>query len=218
MNQKKRISCLGDSITFGLMASGEEKSYPAVLQTLLGDGFCVKNFGRSGATVINDYDVVEGRYSPYIKAEEYKQALLSEPEIVILMLGMNDANPTHHFNGENNGEISIYYAALYREILEEMIEQLRSLSTKPTIYLVKTTQMRRTVEEGFSEDYVKHFTENLEVLRKVQEEAAICKKVHLIDTFDEMQEAGYYRDGCHLTDQGYEQLAKAIYTSIFKRR
>lgn len=214
MNQKKRISCLGDSITFGLMASGAERSYPAVLQTLLGDGFFVKNFGRSGATVIDDFDVVEGRYSPYVKTEEYEQALLSEPEIVILMLGMNDANPTHHFNSENNGKISAFYMALYRDALEKMIEQLRNLSTKPAIYLVKTTPMRRTVEEGFAEDYVNDFTENLKVLRRVQEEVAICKKVCLIDTFGKMQEAGYYRDGCHLTDLGYEQLAKVIYTSI----
>lgn len=216
MKHMRRISCLGDSITFGLMASGAEKSYPAVLQSLLGDSWCVSNFGRSGATVINDFDVVEGRYSPYVKSDEYKQALQSYPEIVILMLGMNDANPTHHFNAENNGEISSYYVDLYQEILESIIESVIGLPTMPKIYLVKTTQMRRKVEDGFSEEYVKNFSENLKIIRVVQEKVARKKGVYLIDTYADMKEENYYKDGCHLTDRGYEQLAKVIYKVLKK--
>lgn len=215
-NGKIRISCMGDSITFGLMATSAENSYPSVLQSLLGESYCVSNFGRSGATVINDYDVVEDRYSPYTKTEEYKQAMQSEPDIVVLMLGMNDANPTHHFNEENGGPISDYYLDFYEKILTEMIERLQSLPSSPQIYLVKTTEMKRKVEEGFEPEYVKYFLENLVKLRGIQEKVAQDKKINLIDTYDYMQDDSYYRDGCHLTDEGYHKLGETIWKALKK--
>jgi sialate O-acetylesterase len=213
-NKKIKISCLGDSITFGLLASSPEHSYPSNLNFLLGEKYCVGNFGRSGATVINDFDVVENRYSPYLKVEEYKQAMESDPDIAILMLGMNDANPTHHFNEENGGPISEYYIELYQKLLTEIIEGLKDLESKPEIFLVKTTEMKRTVEQGFSVNYVTDFLENLKKIRDIQEKVAKETNVHLIDTYNDMQKDSYYNDGCHLTDEGYAALAKSIYNSV----
>lgn len=207
---------MGDSITFGLMATSAEYSYPSVLQSLLGESYGVSNFGKSGATVINDYDEVKDRYSPYTKSEECKQAMQSEPDIVILMLGMNDANPTHHFNEENGGPISDYYLGLYESVLTEMIERLLSLPSSPQIYLVKTTEMTRKVEEGFEPDYVRHFLENLMKIRGIQEKVAQNKKVNLIDTYENMQVDSYYRDGCHLTDEGYHKLGEVIWKALKK--
>jgi lysophospholipase L1-like esterase len=93
----------------------------------------------------------------------------SDPDIAILMLGMNDANPTHHFNEENGGPISEYYIELYQKLLTEIIEGLKDLESKPEIFLVKTTEMKRTVEQGFSVNYVTDFLENLKKIRDIQE-------------------------------------------------
>jgi sialate O-acetylesterase len=217
MEQKKiRISCMGDSITFGLLATSAENSYPSVLQRLLGEEYVVGNYGRSGATVINDFDVVEGRYSPYTKTNEYSLAMKSEPDIVVLMLGMNDGNPTHHFNTENGGGISDFYLDMYRNVLTDMIESLQKLDSSPQIYLVKTTQMRRKVSEGFEPDYVKYFLENLEIIRKIQVEVAQEKNIHIIDTYNDMQKDSYYNDGCHLTDEGYYKLGETIWKHLKK--
>ena len=43
------VACAGDSITAGGHGAGHD--YPALLQDLLGDGYEVHNFGRSGTTV-----------------------------------------------------------------------------------------------------------------------------------------------------------------------
>ena len=79
---------------------------------------------------------------------------------------------------------------------------------------MKTTEMKRTVEEGFTKEYVGNFLENLVKLRKVQEHTAQKTDAVLIDTFDFMKSPSYYRDGCHLTDEGYAKLANAIFEGI----
>jgi len=208
---------MGDSITFGWMSTSPEKSYPSILQSLLGEAYSVENFGLSGATVINDYDFAAGRYSPYSKSEEYKQALESDPDIVILMPGMNDANPTHYFNKENGGGISEYYLDFYQTALTDMIKLLKNLPTSPDVYLIKTTQMRRKTEDGFEPDYVRFFLENLVKLRKIQEKVAQTTKINLIDTYEDMQKGSYYGDGCHLTDEGYHKLAESVWKGLEKQ-
>lgn len=210
MLTKTRIACCGDSITFGLAATGTDKSYPSVLQTLLGDKYDVRNYGKSGATVIDDYEVVPDRYSPYVKAAEYEAALNFNPNTVVLMLGMNDGNPTHHFNSENGGKISDGYLRLYKRTLEGMLQSFKALPTRPKLYLAQITAMKRVVCESFSEKYVNDFTDNLKKLRKLQTELAADNRIVLIDTLSEMQAEEYYADGCHLTDDGYARLAEII--------
>ena len=215
-NKKIKISCMGDSITFGLCASDMEHSYPSVLQLLLGNDYSVSNFGISGATVINDYDWTENRYSPYTKSKQYKQAMQSKPDKVVLMLGMNDANPTHHFNKENGGNISEYYIKLYQNTLIEIIDCLKKLPSNPNIYLIKTTEMKRKVEDGFDKDYIESFQANIIKIRKIQEKVAQEKDVYLIDANVHMQDNSYYHDGCHLTDKGYKKLAEIVYAESLK--
>lgn len=217
MNKKTRIACCGDSITFGALATSAQNSYPAVLQVMLGDDFSVENYGKCCATVISNYEEVPGRYLPYIKSAEYKSSLCSEPDIIILMLGMNDANPTHHFNSENGGPISNSYLKLYRQTLEDIIEKYKALPASPCVYLAKTTEMKRVACEVFSQKYVDDFTNNLVKIRKIQEEVARDKKLILIDTLSEMQEETYYSDGCHLTDVGYFKLASIVKKVIYDK-
>ena len=214
MDSKKiRISCCGDSITFGWCATDMKYSYPSVLQMLLCDDFIVGNYGKSGATVIDDYEFVPDRYSPYVKSAEYNDALCSKPDVVILMLGMNDANPTHHFNSENGGSMSESYLEYYRQKLENMIEKFKSLETSPRVYLA-TTAMKRVAGEWYSQKYVDDFTNNLVKIREIQASIAREKKLILIDTLSQMQEDSFYSDGCHLTDKGYHNLALVIKESL----
>ena len=83
---KKRVACIGDSVTkgFGLPKG---KTYPEQLQALLGADFEVMNFGRNGATLL------EKGHNPYLKSEELQQALDYKPDIVIISLGLNDTDP-----------------------------------------------------------------------------------------------------------------------------
>src|ERR1043165_4883753 len=52
------VACVGDSITYGYLASKQAtKSCPADLQTLFGSSVMVKNFGRNSATLLSTGDL-----------------------------------------------------------------------------------------------------------------------------------------------------------------
>lgn len=213
--KKIKVACCGDSITFGLMATTSENSYPSVLQKLLGETYIVENFGRNGATVIADYDFRDGQeYGPYIKSAEYASAMASNPDIVILMLGMNDGNPTHCFNQKGGGAISEFYLSLYENTLCSILDGFHCLATAPQIFLCKTSAMKRVVCETLDFDYIYHFTENLIKIRKIQEKTAQNYRIPLIDTLSAIDDPACFRDGVHLTDMGYAQLAAIVAKNI----
>jgi len=82
-----RIACVGDSITFGLWASSTGMSYPKQLQRMLGPAYLVMNFGESGRTVTAG---TQNRMS-YWESPRFNESLSSAPDIVVIMLGTNDA-------------------------------------------------------------------------------------------------------------------------------
>ena len=88
--QPLQIACVGDSITAGYKASNASTAYPGVLQRLFnrkyGPGaYEVHNFGAGGATVQRHAD------SPYWNRTQYKSFVSGKYDVVILMLGTNDA-------------------------------------------------------------------------------------------------------------------------------
>ena len=51
---KIKVACIGNSITYGYgLDNPDKESYPARLQEMLGNNYDVKNFGKSGATLLN---------------------------------------------------------------------------------------------------------------------------------------------------------------------
>src|ERR687894_708126 len=77
--EKVRVACVGDSITYGAGVEDREKNcYPAVLQSLLGDRYEVRNFGVSGATLLTRGD------KPYVKEKAYRAALDFKPHVVVI--------------------------------------------------------------------------------------------------------------------------------------
>ena len=83
-----RVACVGDSITQG-------SGYPQKLQALLGPKYAVANFGVSGSTVSLK------SIKPYMNQTAFKKAENFDPEIIIIMLGTNDANPEIAQNEDN---------------------------------------------------------------------------------------------------------------------
>lgn len=81
-----KVACIGASITYGHGIPNREKfSFPGQLQTLLSTGYEVLNYGVSGTTLLTNGD------NPYVKTAQYQQALKSNPDIVFIDLGGNDA-------------------------------------------------------------------------------------------------------------------------------
>jgi lysophospholipase L1-like esterase len=104
-----RIACVGDSITEGAtLARPAVESYPARLGELLGDGYQVSGFGVGGATLLRKGDKPWREQPAFSKVEDF------EPDIVVILLGTNDAKP-HNF-GPHGGDFVRDYVALVREL------------------------------------------------------------------------------------------------------
>lgn len=84
--RKIKVACTGNSITANARLD-EENRYPAVLQSLLGEGYYVENFGEGGATIIR------GSSHPYWDQQKYSAALAFEPDVLVAKFGTNDSNP-----------------------------------------------------------------------------------------------------------------------------
>jgi len=112
-----KVACVGDSITAGAGSSNAgQTSYPPVLQKQLGSGYNVTNYGVSGTTMMTTGD------NPYWNTQSYKNAIASNPQIVLIMLGTNDAK-TYQWNQTQ-----------YTNDYNTMIQNFKNLASKPTVY------------------------------------------------------------------------------------
>ena len=79
-----RVACVGDSLT-------QSTFYPYDLGLLLGTAnYTVRNFGAGSTTVLLNTE------TPYMNTSVFQDALEFLPNIVIIMLGTNDAQPNLH--------------------------------------------------------------------------------------------------------------------------
>jgi len=92
------ISCVGDSITAG----GWPQIFQANLNAKYGNGkYNVINFGECGSTMQRHAD------SPYVNRASWPRVLNTSSDIIIIMLGTNDAKTTANHgpaNWEDNGK------------------------------------------------------------------------------------------------------------------
>lgn len=82
-----RVVCVGNSITAGYGSTSEATAWPSFLNQLLGSGYAVANCGVSGTTMFKNSD------APYWKTERFSIAKETDPQILIIALGTNDADP-----------------------------------------------------------------------------------------------------------------------------
>ena len=85
--EKIKVACIGNSVTFGAGIEDREQAYPAQLEKLLGEAYEVGNFGQSGATLL------EKGHRPYRGTQQFEDALAFQPDIAITHLGLNDTDP-----------------------------------------------------------------------------------------------------------------------------
>jgi lysophospholipase L1-like esterase len=132
-----RVACVGDSITAGL-GTEPGKSYPGQLQTLLGDGWRVENFGSSGRTLLRKGD------HPYWEEEVFHAAQEFRPDIVVIMLGTNDTKPQNWQFHEQ-----------FHEDYRDLVKTFRALPSKPRIYVCRPCPVPEPGNYGISEANVR---------------------------------------------------------------
>ena len=195
--QKRRIACIGDSITYGYGVKGWLKNnYPAQLSKMLDPGYCVHNYGVSGrtASLLGD--------APYEKEKTYEKSLEFCPDIVVLMLGTNDSKP-HNYRGTQ----------VYREDIIRIINAYQKLKSDPKIYLmtpppawgIKGEPVKFEIDAGVIEK------EMCPVLKDIARQ----KGINLIDLYSIMINSGeLFPDGVHPGGKGAGVIADIVYKAL----
>ncbi len=192
-----RVACVGDSITYGHAWNSE--SYPVYLQTELGDDYNVGNFGHNGASVTG----FGGSSEKYANLSEYSQSIAFAPDVIVIMLGSNDAN------GWANA------ASVYESELRALITAYKTAYPDAKIMLVTSPPTLDGNAYGIPHNTVEND------VNPIQVSVAQDMGVNLVDLHTAMDtNAGglnaFFRDGdgVHLTVAGAQFAANLIGDAI----
>lgn len=187
-----RVACVGDSITFGSTIQNRAlNSYPAHLGELLGDKWEVRNFGRSGATLLKKGD------RPYWTQKEYQDALAFNPHVVIIKLGTNDSKP-------QNWEFKADYVSDY----VSLIKSFQALKTRPIIRICYPAPVYAD-KWGINNPVVKD-----EIIPFI-DEVSKNTGVRIIDLYKALsQQEENFPDKIHPNAQGAKKMAEAVFKDL----
>lgn len=189
-----RVACIGNSITDGSgIDMADVDGYPARMQAILGGDYCVRNFGLSARTMLNNGN------RPYMKEQVWKEAKAFCPDIVVIKLGTNDSKP---MNWDK-------YGKEFGKDMQQMIDELKALPSKPVIYLCTPLQSagRNKVTGNTIRDSVV-VAGIIPVISKVakKNKLKVIDLHPLIDPKSDMMQ----RDGIHPTSKGAALMAKTV--------
>jgi acyl-CoA thioesterase I len=197
-----RVTCIGDSITSG-HGGCNPSSYVDVLAEQLGSRYSVLNAGNSGHTMLKK-GVLDSSMEPasYWDTATWVKALHSDPQIVTIMLGTNDAK-FYNWEGvqQNTGD---YYTLDY----VDMINQLRQKTNVSEIFVMIPPPLRAPYPYDMNATIINT------ILPTLVPNIASVMGVKVIDLFTPMSAADYSCDGCHPTPDGNVIIANNIYTAI----
>lgn len=189
-DEKMIVACVGDSITYGygVRHNLNLDSYPAILQRKLGDNYQVLNFGVSNSAL------TYASYNPYWETDSYYESMVSNPNIVLIMLGTND---TWHYR---------FSADLFEGDLMYMISLYQSLPSQPTVYLLTPPDAFSIADGEVIEN------ELVPLIHKIGEQAG----VEVIDIFPltKDQKKYYISDAIHPNAFGNYLISKLVFKAI----
>jgi acyl-CoA thioesterase-1 len=179
-----KVACVGDSITEG-------SDYPSELWMLLGSNYTVGNFGHGGTTVSQDAP------TPYIQQTAFQEAKDFQPDIVIIMLGTNDALPALQM-----------YNALFVDDYLRIVREFQALKSKPQIWIVLPPPIYHD-GTGLSTEFFKQ-----NVIPKIQE-VANQTNLPIINVYAALSiRPDYFTDGVHPNTEGSKIIAQKIYNAL----
>jgi lysophospholipase L1-like esterase len=179
-----RVACVGDSIT-------EKSGYTNKLQTMLGVDYKVGNFGVSGSTVSMNSKI------PYVNQSQFQKAQDFKPDIVVIMLGTNDANPAIAYSESN-----------FEHDFTRIIDAFQHLQSNPEIIVVDSPPIFAT-NTPYNNSYLVD-----SVIPKVD---SLADQMNL-PTVDMYRAFGnhsdYFMDGIHPNSDGSSLIASTMYDAL----
>ena len=195
------VACVGDSITAGAGASDAAHNYVSQLQMMLGNGVEVKNFGRSGATMLGEGygDLPYNEQTEFTSATSFvtnagPNAVVS----VVIVLGANDSKPFNWDEPQNN-------AQQFKTDYLAMVDHFRNLPTKPTVYVGLPLATGNNPCCSIRGEVI--YEQELPLIKQV----AMEKRAPLIDlNTPTTNHPEYFPDGVHPNDAGYLVMAQLV--------
>eukprot|EP01041_Mallomonas_annulata_P005843 gene5843-11803_t len=197
------IACVGDSLTEGYA----HVSYPMVLQSLLGNGYKVLNFGVAGSTMTKN---VSRSYWSY---ERLSQAMTSSPDIVVIQFGTNDAKDT------------VWNQVRFLNDYSDMILRFQRLDSHPHVFIcIPPPYMYRKSLYRIIINVINQVLPQI-----IPDLASSITNTSLIDNFNPMgghnrtMHEAYYNftrpheylnDGIHPNSLGYHIIAQDVFEAI----
>jgi len=179
-----RVACVGDSIT-------EITSYTSHLQSMLGPNYTVGNFGVSGSTVSLNSS------KPYMKQPQYTAAQNFDPDIVVIMLGTNDA---HSYLRQYSENFVRDYALL--------ANSFENLSSTKQVLVVKSPPVYNNNLD------LNPFFFAQSVIPSI-EDVANQQNLPTVDVYDAFgNHSDYTVDGVHPNDEGATVIASQVADAI----
>jgi lysophospholipase L1-like esterase len=179
-----RVACVGDSITEG-------SGYPYQLHLMLGSNYVVGNFGVSGSTVSLD------SAKPYMNESKFKEALDFDPDIIVIMLGTNDANPEITPN-ENSFDVDY----------SQLVSAFQQLDGRQLIWIAKSPPI-------FSNNSAYNNTILSTTILPQIDNLADQMNLPTVDVYDALlNHSEYFADGVHPTSDGAAVIASNVYDAI----
>lgn len=189
-----RIVCVGNSITEGFGNTCQEKAWPGQMNQLLGDGYTVINCGVSGTTMFKNSD------APYWKTSRFQHALDADPQILIIALGTNDADPWRW--NKLKGEFEKDYL--------DMVSEFRKNSKNPVIYVCLAPPLFGDAKRPQNEVVEK---ELIPVVKSIAAQIGAS----VIDFHTPLANSGYaFPDDVHPDDKGAALMAQIACKKIKK--
>ncbi len=196
----KHVACSGDSNT--------KRSYPKFLQQELGNTYQVKNFGKGAATII------EGSFFPYHKTPEYKAAIKFSPDIVLIMLGTNDANPRWCTDKNRKTDFKGTVQEEFKSGYDKLINDFKKKNPQVDIYIMTPLPVwakKKPENENLQGRKAQLNQWVIPTIKQIAKE----QNLPLIDVHKMMEKKYEYTiDGVHINNQGYKILAKLITNEI----
>ncbi len=178
-----RLGTLGDSITQGTA----EANYPDELKKLIPDDYEISNYGVASTCLVKNC------FKPIWEEDRFSQLLNDEPDIITIMMGTNDCNPT------NSDAVRVNFENDYRE----MVALFQGLSSQPRIVLcypppIYSLDLRM-------DSLIR--TEIIPIIDKVADDY----QIEVIDTYYNVDDyPENYPDKLHPNKEGMQTLAQII--------
>lgn len=194
-SQKIKYAALGDSLTAGVGADNYEESYPYLLS---------ENLASDKEVILKDFSLLGARTEDLISKNLLKLAIEEKPDIVTVLIGVNDVR-------ENISEKE--FKNNYEYIVSELVK-----NDKSKIYLINIPFIgSNTLYLPPYNAYFKNKTVKFnEIIKNIAQEHSI-KYIDIATPTEKMFEKDgthYAVDSFHPSKIGYKILSQIIYENI----